>query len=150
MMVKSKEPKVKWVDTWRDLPRGASNIPAQISNGVIYGVKGKATKADIEHEKAHVKLGHLKVKNITPARHVKEEIDATFYAYKKTGQPVHILNILRGIYNDLAFREYSGKYKTPQEILRTIRAALKRHNIPLVWKRDYAQLVDEARTKEGF
>lgn len=148
----TKEPTVKWVKTWRDLPSNpASNSIAQTSGkGVIYAVKGKATKADIEHEKGHIKLGHLKRKTITPLAHVKEEIDATYYAFKRTGQPTHIYSILSGIYNDLAFREYSGKYKTPQEILRVIRNALKRHPIPITWKRDFAKLVDAVRTKEGF
>ncbi len=151
-MSQEKEPTVKWVETWRDLPHEpASNVSAQTSSsGVIYAVKGKATKADIEHEKGHIKLGHLKRKIITPIWHVREEIDATYYAYKKTGRPVHIFDILSGIYNDLAFREYSGKYRTPQEILKVIRTALKRHKIPLTWKRDFAKLVKAVRIKEGF
>ncbi len=146
-----KEPTVKYVKTWRDLPdKPASDSIAQTSpRGVIYAVKGKATKSDIEHEKGHIKLGHLKRKTITPASHVREEIDATYYAYTKTGQPARIYSILSGVYNDLAFREYSGKY-TPQGILRLIRNALKRHKIPLAWKRDFAKLVDAVRTKEGF
>lgn len=149
--MKKKEPTVKWVEKWQDLPDGAYNVPAHTtSKGVIYAVKGKATKADIEHEKGHIKLGHLKRKNITPLAHVKEEIDATYYAFKRTGKPTHIYSILSGIYNDLAFREYSGKYKTPQEILRVIRNALNRHPIPITWKRDFAKLVDAVRTKEGF
>ena len=147
-----KEPTIKWVKRWQDLPyEPTSGIDAVTSpGGVIYAVKGKAAKSDIEHEKGHIKLGHLKRTNLTPAWHVKEEIDATYYAFKRTGHPTHIYSILSGIYNDLAFRKYWTKDTTPQQILKRIRDALKRHKIPITWKRDYAKLVEAVRIKEGF
>ena len=51
------EPKVIYVKTWRDIPQGAYGVNAvTLPSGEIYAVKGKATKSDIEHEKAHISL----------------------------------------------------------------------------------------------
>ena len=142
-----KEPKVKWVKSWREIPGATSNVHGHVtSKGTIYAIKGETSKADVEHEKGHIALGHLKKKRaLTASAHVREEIDATYYSYKRIGQPNRILSRLRALYNDLAFREYGGQYKEPRQILKVIRDALKRHPIPIAWKRDYARLVEEAR-----
>ena len=147
-----KEPEVKWVKSWREIPGATSGVYGHVTpKGTIYAIKGKTSKADVEHEKAHIALGHLKKKRFpTASAHVREEIDATYYSYKRTGQPNRILSRLRALYNDLAWREYSGQYKEPRQIVKVIRDALKRHPIPISWKRDYAKFVELVKAKEGF
>ncbi len=149
-MPSNPDPKVRWVKSWRELPGGTSSAYGHVtSKGVIYGIKGKTTKADVEHEKAHIALGHSSKSYPTAAGHVRQEIQATYVAYSKIGQPKHILSLLRGIYNDLAYREYRGAYKTPNKILKVIKTNLNRYPIPKEWKQDFHTLVRLVGQREG-
>lgn len=127
-----KAPKVLWVASWRDIPE---TDPTQASHrltrasyfnneNVIYAVKGKATKYDIEHENYHAKktneyVQKAKQKDTTKTRQqildeerqtdfakpkygleddVAEEFEAHKYAYEKTGKPKHLDHQLVAMY----------------------------------------------------
>ena len=96
-MVEFSEPKIVWVDSWRDLPRDVEikvldpMTRAQYSypENVIYAVKGKAAKYDIAHEKYHAiktqreMSGKLK---LSPEKAVKEILAEEWESKKRNPQ----------------------------------------------------------------
>jgi hypothetical protein len=113
---------------------------------LIIAQKGKATATDIEHERGHISLRHGDELPRSPQAHVRAELRANYYAYKKIGRPKHILLQLRALYNDLHFREY--RVRPTSRILKMIRAELLAlPHPPAGWLQDYKELVREAQRR---
>jgi hypothetical protein len=138
-----KELKEKWVSSWRDIP--SKSVDSTVhgwckpKTGEIYAIKGITSKADVEHEKYHV----LKKHPDNPRDYrdfVQQELEATHYAYQKTGQPSHILKQLNAIFNDVVINLYRV---SPIVALNTIKSKLYSLAIPETWKEDYSKLVKE-------
>jgi hypothetical protein len=136
---------VKWVDSWKDIPKNVRerhNVTSKthlvgLSDGATtYLIKGKAAKWTAEHEKYHnVKRHPMKERN--PRDFVLHELQANMSAYKKVGQPKHMLSQLRGIYNDLRVNIYKCN---KSEALSAIGSALKQIKAPESWVEDYKKL----------
>jgi hypothetical protein len=137
--------KVKWVNSWKDIPkevRERNQITAKThlhglsDRGVTYLIRGKSAPWVAEHEEYH----HLKKhpsKERNPRDFALHELQATIYAYNKTGQPKHILSQLRAIYNDLRINIYKCN---KSEALSAISSALKQIKAPSSWVEDYKKL----------
>lgn len=143
-----KEPKVTWVDSWRDIPcknpihslHGWSDP----KTGEIYAIRGVTSKADVEHEKYHTMKRHPdKPRNYRD--YALQEIEATKYSYDKVGQPAHIKEKLRGIINDMMpTYEYNVKLS---QIIESLKDALDAVIAPKTWYQDLNAVEIEARKK---
>ena len=131
--------KVVWVDSWRDVPCEHSSPSlagfADTENDIIYAIRGKTNTVDLLHEKWHV-IDDEGIRR-KPSNYVMDEIEATLYAYEQIGRPSHILQRLRGIYNNLTFRLFN---LSRQEALKTIREELFKLNVPETWIDDFQRL----------
>jgi hypothetical protein len=137
--------KVKWVNSWRDIPEDArkrakvdkgSTLVGLTDRGITYLIRGKASKWMEEHEEYHNAKKHP-AKERDYKMYVLHELEANMAAYNKYGQPKHILSHLRGIYNDIRFNVYQ---RTKQEALSAIGSALVKVKAPVGWKEDYQKL----------
>ncbi len=137
------QPKVKWVDSWRDVPCDDANSTlagyCNPKTGEIYAIRGRTSEASIEHEKYHVKKNH--------PEHPKDyrdfavqEIEATKYAYDKIRKPSHIKEKLRAIINDI-MKTYKP---TPNQCLSSVETALDKVDAPKTWIDDFKSVVKEA------
>ena len=137
--------KVKWVDSWKDIPKAArdrahvdsgSTLVGMADRGIIYLIKGKAAKWMESHEEFHLIKKH-------PGRerdykmYVLHELEANIYAYSIHRLPKHILAHLSGIYNDIRFNVYQCNNR---EALSAINNALKQVKAPKSWFEDYSKL----------
>jgi hypothetical protein len=142
--------KVKWVNSWKDIPKAArdrahvdsgSTLVGMTDKGIIYLIKGKASKWMETHEEFHLIKKH-------PGRerdykiYVLHELEANMAAYDKYSQPKHILSHLRGIYNDIRFNVYQC---TNREALSAIGHALRQVKAPDGWLKDYRKLKEWTR-----
>ena len=133
----------KRVRSWKESPfpeypasvKAFAHLPAR----TIYARKD-TSKSDIEHERFHMAKRHPD-RPRNPAVFAGQEIDATLYAYKKLGRPTHILGQLRGIFNDLNWREYKVSRTRALSIIK--RKLFRTPNIPISWKSDYFKLQKE-------
>lgn len=137
--------KVKWVNSWRDIPKEVrdrahvdkgSTLVGLTDRGVTYLIRGKAAKWMETHEEFH----HIKrhpAKERDYKIYVLHELEANISAYNKHGQPKHMLSQLRGIYNDIRFNVYQC---TKREALSAISSVLKQIKAPSSWVEDYKKL----------
>lgn len=141
--------KVKWVNSWRDIPkdvRERNYVDYQLHGlydkptNTIYGIRGKTSKADIEHELYHSKKKHPETPRV-PSVFVINELQANMYAYNTTGQPKHILGKLRAIYNDLVKYKYKLTHK---EALNLISQSLNKIQAPNSWHDDFKEASKQA------
>jgi len=149
-----KEPKIIWVKNWKDIPGkyNDSSVVAHvdIKTNQIYAIEGKATEADILHEIYHTKKTtrnkyDRKREYMNPAIYIREELEATKYAWDKSGKPKHILMRLRALYNDLCFR--MGNIGT-QNAIRIIGNELRFLHPPIEWLKDFQNLKSEANMRK--
>jgi len=139
-----KEPKVKWVKSWRDFPnpdKTSSQMGfSEAETGDVYAIKGVTSRAKVEHEKYHSIQGHPN-KPYKAINHVDNEIKAYVYAFKQTGQPKHLLQVMKALFNDQT-REYKT---TPRTALLNIRKTFLKYEgrYPETWQEDYSKLVKE-------
>jgi hypothetical protein len=144
-MIRVKNPKVRWIKSWHEFPNKdkASNQRgfSDAKTGDIYAIKGVTRKNEIEHEKYHSMKGHPN-QPYKPINHVRDEIEAYVYAYSQTGQPNHILMVLRALFNDQVLREYRI---SPRQAIINIRKILLKYEgrYPDTWKDDYNKLLIE-------
>lgn len=142
------KPKVIWVDSWQDIP--CKNPDATLQGwsdpktGKIYAIRGVTSKADVEHEKYHAFKKHPEWPRDYKA-FVLQEIEATKYAYDKIGQPAHIKEKLRAIFND-TMRKYNVR---PTQVITAIENALDDVIAPDSWKQDFKQVVKEVHKVYG-
>lgn len=123
------------VITKRKLP--FSDAPAGITGRKIL-VTSKTPRSSIEHERGHYALGHSTTSYPLRAKsYIREEIQASLYAYNKVGNPRAIYHRLLGIFKD-AIKTYKIQ---PRQALEYIKFYIRQDNIPLQWKRDYLKLV---------
>lgn len=114
---------------------------AMIEGKTIY-VSKDTPRSDMLHEVGHYKLGHNIIKiPMSPSKYAFEEVEASLFAYKNTGYPRHIHMQLRGIFNDLTWREY---HISKTEALQYIKNAIYKQKTPESWKDDYKLLRKEA------
>jgi len=137
--------KVKWVNSWKDIPKDVrernqitskTHLVGLSDRGITYLIRGKATKSTELHEEYH----HIKKhpgKERNPKDFALHELQASMYAYNKVKQPAHILGQLRAIYNDLTINIYKCN-KT--DALSAICSALKQIKAPNSWVEDYKKL----------
>lgn len=142
-----KKRKIKWVNSYRDIPRWqerglTSSLHGfhERSTDTVYLIKGKSSKADEQHEIYHGIKKHPD-KPHNPYDFIDQEIKATLYAYNKTGQPQHILGQMRGIHNSM-IRIYPT---STNRIIDMIGISLKRNNAPVTWLQDFKKAQTEAR-----
>ncbi len=143
--------KVKWVPSWHSIPFAKSTLERDKSplsstigyfdnrSNTIYAIKGKTPESYIEHEKYHAMEGHADLPK-TFDRHLKDELEATKYAYDKTGNPKHILCVLRANFNDGIKYIYRVK---PHEAIISIKRTLNEVDAPQAWLDDYELLFKE-------
>ena len=130
---------VIWVDSWKDIPckhaRPSLAGFADTDNDIVYAIRGVTNTVDFLHEQWHV-IDDEGIRR-KPSNYVMDEIEATLYAYEQIGKPHHVLQRLRGIYNDLTFRIFN---LSRQEALKTIREELFKLNVPETWIDDFQRL----------
>ena len=130
---------IVWVDSWRDIPceHPSPSLAGftDTENDIVYAIRGKTNLVDLLHEQYHV-IDDEGIRR-KPSNYVMDEIEATLYAYEQIGKPSHILQRLRGLYNDLTFRNFN---LSRQEALKTIREELFKLDVPETWKDDYQRL----------
>lgn len=140
--------KVHEVKSYKDFPTDEDGTPqasyvkavAYPSTREIFVVKGKTTEASKQHEIGHVVLRHGDGYPRNPEMYVKQELDATLYAYKKIGEPKHIRGRLRGWFNEV----YARHYKIPHhQAWRIIENQLRRSNVPSEWQQDFVKADEE-------
>ena len=134
--VRKKQPRVVWVNSWRDIKGANSSVHGHVLGNTIHAIKGSSTKADVEHEKAHIILGHKFEDPPTPEQFAREELAATKYAFDRIGHPRHIRQQLRAIYNDMAVNIYKIQ---PIRAHRILEAELRKIKPPAEWLEDFAK-----------
>jgi len=133
----------KWVKSYKDIPY--KDIDSSVfgfsdqKKRIIYAIKGKTSEADVLHEEYHIKKNHPD-KPRDYKDFARQEIDSTFYAYKKTGQPYHIIKQLRAILNDICINEYNAN---ENEAIGFLKSYLFSLDIPDTWKEDYKKIKKE-------
>lgn len=137
--------KVHQVKSFKSFPKDEDGTPqdrsvkavAYPSKREIYVVKGKTSESDKQHEIGHVVHRDANDWPYKSEIFVRDELEASLYAYKKTGAPKHMLSRLRAIFNDL----YRNHYKiSAREALSTIGKELRRLPVPKSWLNDYQLL----------
>ena len=140
--------KIKWVNNGKDIPlkaREKANVYklsdlaglCDFDTSTLYLVRGLAGKWVEHHEMYHYTKRHP-TKPRNPKHFALHELEANMYAYKKTGQPAHILMHLKGVWQDLAFNTYKlGERKA--KVL--IGQALREVKAPQSWMEDYKKLL---------
>ena len=116
---------------------------AQITQAGIIEVCPKTTRGQIAHEEGHYVLGHnLKRIPKTPSIYARQEIDASVYAFKKTGQPKRMKSTMRAIYNDLTHYEYNESSKKAESTMDKI---IKRKGTPAHFKKEWESVRKEIK-----
>jgi len=144
--------KIKWVDSWRDMPKGkgigcSTRGYSDPETDTIYAIKGITSQAEIEHEKYHRLKEHEGLPK-DPKIFVRQELEAHKYAYDKIKAPRNILQSLRGIFNDLGSKAYDYDIDK-HEAMAILKSELDRINPPKAWKNDFGKVESEFEKKYG-
>jgi hypothetical protein len=144
--IEMKPIKVKWYKKWQDVPidSGGQPFKAAVKDRTIYAIKGETTDWALEHEKAHIIKNHPTFP-YTAKEWILQELEASKYAYKKLGKPIHLKFSLGGILR-VCRKNYRLTYK---QTLPYIHMALVKVNAPKTWFDDYNSLVQEIKRKYG-
>lgn len=142
------EPKIVWVRSAKDIPdkQGQSEEYVESTKGhydpetnTIYGIEEVTTPFEIEHEKYHAMKGHSEIPD-DPRQFVREELEASKYAFDKVGEQEDFLGTLRAILNDLTTYTYDLE---PQEALQIFKEEFLKVDPPISWREDFVKLEKE-------
>jgi len=171
------EPKVVWVDSWKDIVKSVLEEGEELSEEVvaeyeeiyggaspsegldasynkdtdtIYAVRGKATDFDVEHEKYHalrVREGSLPTSKQNPKDFVDEELMADKYAYDKIG---HFDDDYGYHIGGIIYDLTRGSYRlNPVKAMDTVRGKLEEINAPPEMFTAYKQIESKAIEDTG-
>ena len=129
---------VVWVKSPKDIPLPEAkdkdfNAITDIKNKIVYAIKNKANILDIEHEKAHITLGHSDKEPATANQSVAEELSAQLMAIKNVSGSKHSRGYFRALIWDMINRY---KVKSPQEAINILETNIKKLDSPKEWYED--------------